>query len=100
MFRLLPAFARSWIGRDSLAKVEGASLAASLLDHHRQTFRWESNPFCRACPWRYACGGADGWDGHSDSAPIALRLACEHRKQYLEFFAREKVKLLLPDALR
>ncbi len=96
MFRLVPAFARSWIGWDSLAKVEGGSLAASLLDHHRQTFRWESNPFCRACPWRYVCGGADGWDGLSDSVPTALRLACEHRKQYL----REKVKLLLPDALR
>jgi hypothetical protein len=96
MFRLIPAFARGGVGWEELARVEPPSLAGWLLDRHAQEFSWEANPFCDRCSWRYVCGGADGWDGRADSAAQVLRVACEHRKEFLDLFVREKAQFLLP----
>jgi hypothetical protein len=96
LFRLIPAHARGRVGWEELGRVDPTSLATWFLERHGRTFPWEANPFCGRCPWRYVCGGADGWDGLAESAAEALRTACEHRKAFLELFAREKAQLLLP----
>ncbi len=96
MFRLIPAFARAGLDWEDVGRVEPPSLAGWLLSRHAREFSWPANAFCGRCSWRYVCGGADGWDGRADPAAAVLRVACEHRKAFLQLFVREKAQFLLP----
>lgn len=96
-FRQIPAFARSWVGWIELRNVAGESVVSWLLDRHQSAFRWETNPFCKRCCWRYVCGGVDAWDVCSESAVSVLETACAYRKEFLEVFAHDKARLLLAD---
>lgn len=96
LFRLIPAFARAWVGWDDLDLVEPPRLTEFFLRRHAQAFSWEANPFCGRCSWRYICGGVDGWQDGGTAASEVLGAACDHRKVFLDIFVREKARFLLP----
>ncbi|HKI35135.1 MAG TPA: hypothetical protein VKA46_24980 [Gemmataceae bacterium] len=87
MFRLIPAFARSWIGWEQLeTHFADQSVVPAIFKQHQHSFAWDTNLFCGRCSWRFLCGGTDGWDGPSDSDSVTLRTTCEYRPDFLEVF--------------
>lgn len=97
LYRHIPSFSRPWLPVAAVSQMQEAELVESFVSSHRTQFDWERNAFCGTCDWRHVCGGMDvpAVDvGRPEAIANVLHVHCEHRKIFLEAFARMKVSQL------
>jgi hypothetical protein len=91
LYRRAPAMAVAWKSTTEVISAAPEALRTSFFALASSVCRWGADTSCAECHWRYVCGGLDGASLLGDGAPLAMSTMCEHRRLFLEHFARLRV---------
>jgi hypothetical protein len=89
VYRTSPALAMPWMSLSELLAKQPDVLKSSFLELVHENWAWENVPYCQKCRWKHICGGL-GAPAESGLSTRVLDTMCEHRKLFLEHFAKAR----------